>query len=300
MKVRRDTNGVHLFDRWSGLNILFDEITVPVEQRDPAPRFVSMALTNLCDLRCDFCYAPKHRAILDTQSVTSWAMQLDEGGCMGIGFGGGEPTLHPDFVSLCQYVTAQTQMAVSFTTHGHRLTENIAEQLVNTVHFVRVSMDGVGKTYERIRRRSFAALIEKLALVRSIAPFGVNYVVNSETIRDLDSAATIAFAQGAFEMLLLPERSVAGIGGFDQATQETLTEWIRRNSLYRLAISDSPPIGGLPFAEPFSDVDQLSAYAHIDASRQLLTSSFSLDGVEVRSSVVEAVRRLREQIGGTK
>ena len=86
MKVRRDTNGVHLFDRWSGLNILFDEITVPAEQRDPAPRFVSMALTNLCDLRCGFCYAPKHRATLDTQSVTTWAMQLDEGGCMGIGF----------------------------------------------------------------------------------------------------------------------------------------------------------------------------------------------------------------------
>ena len=160
-------------------------------------------------------------------------------------------------------------------------------------------MDGVGKTYERIRRRSFAALVEKLALVRSIAPFGVNYVVNSERSR-LGLSRDHCFRARSLRNAPSARAVCCGHWGFDQATQETLTEWIRRNSLYRLAISDSPPIGSLPFAEPFSDIDRLSAYAHIDASRQLRTSSFSLDGVEVRSSVVEAVGRLREQIGGTK
>lgn len=219
---------------------------------------------------------------------------------MGLGFGGGEPTLHPDFVSLCQEVTAQTQLAVSFTTHGHRLTETMAEQLANSVHFVRVSMDGVGKTYERIRNRRFSVLIEKLELARSIAPFGVNYVVNSETIRDLDAAASIAFRHGAFEMLLLPERPTAGTGSFDDSIRETLTEWIQRNRLYRLAISDTPLLEGLSFAEPFRDVDRLCAYAHIDASGQLRMSSFSPDSVEIRSSVMEAVAKLRDRIGEAK
>ena len=170
MKVRRDGNGVHMFDRDSGLNILLDEIPVPVPQREPAPRFVSVALTNACDLHCGFCFAPKHAARLESETVVAWATELNESGCLGLGFGGGEPTLHPDFVSLCRRVAVDTQLAGSFTTHGHRLTEGLAERLAGAVHFVRVSMDGVGETYARIRGRRFSALIEKLALARRIAP----------------------------------------------------------------------------------------------------------------------------------
>ena len=177
MKVRRDANGVHLFDRRSGLNVLLDEIEVPLHERAWAPRFVSIALTNACDLQCRFCYAPKHVARLDVDAVVAWAIELDEGGCLGLGFGGGEPTLHSDFAELCRRVTNETQLAVSFTTHGHRITEELARQLKGAVHFVRVSMDGIGGTYERIRGRSFATLLDKLRLVHAIAPFGINYVV---------------------------------------------------------------------------------------------------------------------------
>ena len=208
MKIRHDANGVHLFDRRTGLNILWDEIAVPAEKQDQAPRFVSMALTNSCDLKCRFCYAPKHPAKLDTPSVVSWATELDGSGCLGMGFGGGEPTLHPDFTSICREMSTRTQLAVTFTTHGHRLTEKMAEDLSGHVHFVRVSMDGTYGTYESIRNRSFVDLVEKLRLAREIAPFGVNFVVNAETISDLDTAAATAFELGAFELLLLPEQPV--------------------------------------------------------------------------------------------
>ena len=297
MKVRRDTNGVHLFDRWSGLNILLDEISVPPHERDPAPRFVSIALTNLCDLKCSFCYAPKHRAMLDSRSVISWAIQLDDNGCMGLGFGGGEPTLHPEFVWLCQQVAARTKLAVSFTTHGHRLTNTMAEQLSNVVSFVRVSMDGVDETYEQIRNRRFSVLIEKLGLARRMAPFGVNYVVNSATIGDLDSAAAIAFEQGASELLLLPEQPIATDGRFDESTHRMLAEWVQRNSQYRLAISESSPLEGFPLAVPFSDDDRLTAYAHIDASGGIRTSSFSPESVAIRTSVLDAIVKLRSKVG---
>ena len=297
MKVRRDANGVHLFDRQSGLNVLFDEIPVPMPQRDLAPRFVSVALTNACDLRCRFCYAPKYAARLESQTVVAWAIELDKSGCLGLGFGGGEPTLHPDFASLCQRITTNTQLAVSFTTHGHRLTRDMVEHLAGAVHFIRVSMDGTGETYARVRNRPFSALIEKLALVRSIAPFGVNYVVNAETISDLDSAAEVAFRHGAFELLLLPERSVAGKGGIDESTRDALAAWIYRNGHYRLAISDAGPFEGVPIADPFRDADGLTAYAHIDASKRLRESSFSPAGVEIGSSVESAMARLRDRRG---
>lgn len=184
VKVRRDGNGVHIFNRRSGLNVLLDEIEVPLHERAWAPRFVAVALTNACDLHCRFCYAPKHVARLDVDAVVAWSIELDGGGCMGIGFGGGEPTLHPHFAHLCQRIARETQLAVSFTTHAHRITEELVEQVKGAVHFVRVSMDGIGETYERIRGRNFATFLDKLRLVRAIAPFGVNYVVNAETVRD--------------------------------------------------------------------------------------------------------------------
>ena len=261
---------------------------------------MSVALTNACDLRCSFCYAPKFAARLDSQVVVTWATELDKGECLGLGFGGGEPTLHPDFASLCQRVATETQMAVTFTTHGHRLTDDMVSRLAGAVHFIRVSMDGVGETYTRIRNRPFTALIEKLTLVRRVSPFGVNYVVNADTIDDLDSAAKVAFDCGAVEMLLLPERPVAGKGGVDESTKHIMVDWVSRNSDLRLAISSAGPLEGIPIADPFQDdVDELNAYAHIDASQRLRTSSYSPQGVIVGTSVASALVELRKKTGET-
>lgn len=298
MKVRRDENGVHLFDRESGLNILFDEVHVPEIERNWAPRFVSIALTNACDLRCRFCYAPKHGASLDVDDVVAWSLDLDKAGCLGLGFGGGEPILHPNFQSICQQVSTHTRLAVSFTTHGHRLTPSLADELVGFVHFMRISMDGTYSTYRRIRNRDFSELLTKLELAAQIAPFGVNYVVNAATIADLDEAAAIAFDRGAQEMLLLPERSVKGIGGIDVNTKIKLREWINRNSQYRLTIADSPPLEGIPIANPFRLASGLNGYAHITASGYLQESSYSTQGVRLTRDIKLAFESLSSRIGG--
>jgi MoaA/NifB/PqqE/SkfB family radical SAM enzyme len=189
MKIRFDANGAHLFDRRSGMNALLDNLALPPSVWQPMPRFVSIALTNACDLACLFCYAPKHRANLSLERVVSWAHELDRGGCLGIGFGGGEPTLYPRFSTLCKRITEETELAVSFTTHGHHLTKELAAELSGNVHFMRVSMDGVRDTYTSIRGRPFAELLEKLDVAKTIAPFGINYVVNSDTVACLDEAA---------------------------------------------------------------------------------------------------------------
>jgi hypothetical protein len=108
MRLRRSRHGAHYFDRASGLNVLLDEIAFPSDRWHRAPRYVSIALTNACELRCPFCYAPKVPARLSAERVLAWAIELDEAGGLGIGFGGGEPTAHPQFVWLCEQVSLQT------------------------------------------------------------------------------------------------------------------------------------------------------------------------------------------------
>jgi hypothetical protein len=76
-KIRMSASGVHLFDRVSGVNVLLDEVRVPAGRFSRAPRYLSIALTNACELRCFYCYAPKHAAALDRDRVLAWAVELD-------------------------------------------------------------------------------------------------------------------------------------------------------------------------------------------------------------------------------
>lgn len=296
-RVRLGPSGIHVFDRYSGYNVLLDEIRPPPETWARAPRQVSVALTNACDLACAHCYAPKHHAVLDFDSLTGWLAELDANGAIGIGFGGGEPTLYPRFAELCRHAAEKTGLAVTFTTHGHHLDDSLIAALSGQVHFVRVSMDGVGPTYERIRGRSFGALRDRLVQLRALAPFGLNYVVNAQTMPELDAAVAFALQVGAAELLLLPEEPTFARPGIDAATAEGFRQWVRRyRGALRLSVSQRAA-EGLPTCDPFADEDGLHVYAHIDATGVLKLSSYHDSGVQIGSAgVIAALHTLSSRL----
>ncbi|WP_444926941.1 radical SAM protein [Microbulbifer sp. TRSA002] len=295
-KVRLGPDGAHIFDRDSGTNILLNEIIPPRDRWTFSPRQVSIALTNACDLECTHCYASKMPARLNFESVKQWMLELDSAGCFGVGFGGGEPMLYPKILELCQFGNSHTNLAITMTSHGHRLSVQMVEDLKSSVNFLRISMDGVHHTYEKIRGRSFLSLLEKLSLIKGEIPFGINYVVNEATISDLTRAAEIAEEFQAKELLLLPE---VEYGRGNVATQQTLTklsEWVDsyRGSLQlsissahsELARSQSP----LP-----AEAEEI-AFAHIDANGILKRCSFDSDGQIISDrGVMHAFNKLIEE-----
>jgi sulfatase maturation enzyme AslB (radical SAM superfamily) len=300
LKVRAGPCGIHMFNRRTGANILIDEAKVPATMWAKAPRQVSVALTNTCDLRCPYCYAPKYQANLDSMHLMEWLNEFDENGCLGVGFGGGEPTLHPDLPLLCRYVTESTGLAVTFTTHAHRLDDRIAADLRGNVHFIRVSMDGVGATYEMLRGRPFSTLRCRLDIIRELAPFGINFVVNALTMADLDAALTLAAEVGASEFLLLPEQPVHGREGIDSRTIRELHRWVKSyRGTIPLSISEMWA-GGLPArCNHLAGETGLRAYAHIDASGVIKRSSYDESGVPVGSGgVMHALKMLELTTGG--
>jgi hypothetical protein len=139
LKIRAKPPGLHLFSRTTGLNVLIDEVMVPCHLWAKAPAQVSIALTNACDPACCHCYAPKKHAVLDFADVTTWLDELDANDCIGVGFGGGEPTLYPRLIELCSYAAEKTRLAVTMTTHGHHLRDSLIAALSGKVHFIRVS-----------------------------------------------------------------------------------------------------------------------------------------------------------------
>ena len=294
LKVRRGPAGLHFFERSTGTNLLLDEARVPPVLWSKAPRIMSIALTTACDLCCRFCYAPNQPVDLEVELLRGWLDELDQHGCLGVGFGGGEPTLSRHLSWLCRYITSATGMSVSFTTHGHRFTDSLAAELSGTVHFIRLSMDGVGSTYERLRGASFTALLGQIPRIRSVASFGINFVVNEQTFPDLDEAVALATHFGAAEFLLLPEQPVQNVGGIDRHTKELLREWVAvHQGPLRLAVSEEGA-EGLPICDPLAMEPGLRAYAHIDASGSLKRSSYDPFGVPIGAGgVLEAMSVLK-------
>lgn len=296
MRIRLGPDGVHLFDRQSGLNVLLDEVTPPKRAWSAAPRQISIAVTNACELACSFCYAPKTRAVLAVDRLLCWVDELDRAGALGLGFGGGEPTLYKHLPDVCRYAAENTGLAVTMTTHGHRWNADLISRLRGAVNFVRVSVDGVGSTYERIRGRSFTQL--RIALDRIAADFqwGMNTVVNEDTVDELDAMALLAAEHGASELLLLPEQPTAGTPGVAQATLNTLERWVLAYpGPLTLATSVDAALG-VPIADALLGERGLRSYAHIDASGTARTSSYALSGVPIgEDGVIAALTQLMQK-----
>jgi hypothetical protein len=157
-------------------------------------------------------------------------------------------------------------------------------------------MDGVNATYERLRRRSFASLVERFIAVRRITRFGINYVVNSDTFEDLDRAIELAEEVKASEFLLLPEQPANARPGVSEELMQRLRHWVHAYSgEIPLSISENRA-DRMPICDPFPAETGLREYAHIDAHGILKLTSFEKSGVAVNGGdIMSALRQLRRQ-----
>lgn len=296
MRMRSGPSGVHFFDRESGTNILIDDCVQSQDNWSISPRQVSIALTNICNLSCAHCYAPKNNEILKLAFVKKLLSELDKQGCFGVGFGGGEPTLHPHLIEICKFAKEHTNLAITMTTHGHNFTDRLVSKLENNIHFIRVSMDGVGKTYEAIRQKPFQGLLNTISILKKISPVGINYVVNSSTVNELDRAIEIAESKNVNEFLLLPEESVNGSGGIDLESMKTLKNWVSSyKGKVRLSISETHS-NIFPTCNPLSKEKGLNSFAHVDASGYLKQTSYHKPGVKItEKGLVHALKELGKE-----
>ena len=232
--------------------------------------------------------------MLDFARLSEWLIELDDNGCINVGFGGGEPTLYPRLAEICAFASQQTALSLSLTTHGHAFGGELLKELAGNLHFIRVSMDGVDATYESIRHRSFASLVEHIVEVSRVFPFGINYLVNSTTVADLDAAMIVAAELGASEFLLLPEEPSGERAGIKEDALAALRAWVENYSgSIPLSISEGGA-AGFQTCDPTENESGILAFAHIDAEGILKKSSFDRYGFPIGTgSIMTAIERLQ-------
>lgn len=141
------------------------------------PLLVDIELSSVCNLHCPMCYTIteefKEQVNAKRMDWDLYTRIIDE-------IGGkvpairlslrGEATLHKKFVDAVRYAKAHGIKEVSMLTHGGKLTPAYFRKIAEAgIDWITVSIDGIGDTYEAVRKPlKFADIVGKLRAIKDM------------------------------------------------------------------------------------------------------------------------------------
>ena len=139
------------------------------------PLLVDIELSSLCNLTCPMCYtiSDEFKKLVNVTRM-DWDLYkkiIDEIGgkvtALRLSLRG-EATLHTKFIEAIKYAKDSGIKEVSLLTHGGKLTLPYFKKMVDAgVDWITISADGVGETYERIRKPlKFNDLLNKIKAIK--------------------------------------------------------------------------------------------------------------------------------------
>jgi MoaA/NifB/PqqE/SkfB family radical SAM enzyme len=207
-----------LFDRDTGLNVLL-EGDETAYFRQIAPRSLLIAVTNACDLTCEFCYRPKQaRSLWTYESLLKFCQDADQWGVLEVAFGGGEPMLFPRWADLIHEMHESTRLSINFTTNGTRLTEEFLDSIAGKYGQIRLSL------YEDNHWPDTIAL-----LVESGARFGVNWMITPAELPYLDEQFIRLLDLGVRDVLLISYKGEDRSLMLNPAERDQFADFINRS-----------------------------------------------------------------------
>ena len=181
------------------------------------PVYMELSPSGDCNHRCTFCaldYVGYQKRFLETALLKTRLSELGQLGVRSIMLGGeGEPLLHSDIMEIILHTKA-SGIDTAITTNGFFLTPELAEKTLDSISWIKVSLNaGTADTYAKVhgtKAADFERVFENLAAAVAFQKQGIG--------RDC--------AIGA-QMILLPENA---------GEAETLAERAREAGLRYLVI----------------------------------------------------------------
>ena len=168
------------------------------------PTSSTIEITSKCNLECKYCFAGSgiyNSTELPYKSIVEAIDNLMTLGNMHFLIMGGEPTLHPDFLRIIEYIKRKNAH-VGFSTNGIMLSDSFCQKLhsIGISHNVYVSIDTINPiTYKDITGRDrFNKVIANLANLRNNGiRYAISCVVIKQNIELLDEIYQFSCENGA-------------------------------------------------------------------------------------------------------
>lgn len=141
------------------------------------PLLVDIELSTVCNLKCPMCYTItdefRKKVKVGLMDFSLFKRIIDEiaGKVPAVRLSlRGEPTLHPKFIDCIAYAKKKGINEVSTLTNGSKLTAQYFEKMMRAgIDWITISVDGIGKTYENIRRPlKFNDILRKIKDIKAV------------------------------------------------------------------------------------------------------------------------------------
>ena len=181
-----------LFERDSGLNVLLEGEETAHFQR-LAPRTLLIAVTNVCNLTCHFCYRDLQNPSLWTyKSLMQFCRDASEWGVVEVAFGGGEPMVFPRWDDFICELYETSELCINFTSNGLLLTQAFLRKIEGKYGNIRLSLYADNQYEATIRR-----------MVGCGARFGVNWLITPDELPTIKRKFLTLLELGVRDFLLL-------------------------------------------------------------------------------------------------
>ena len=153
-----------------------------------------IVLTDLCNLDCSFCTAggkmrtDKNKFSKD--QVFNILEDMKSLGCKGIEYtGGGEPTLHKEFIKIVNK-TAEMGFDIGLVTNGTTIEKLSGSINWSKFDWIRVSINAGSDNYKKVHGVDlFKKVMQGIKILSDYIPkrFGVSYIYSDQPIEDVDN-----------------------------------------------------------------------------------------------------------------
>jgi MoaA/NifB/PqqE/SkfB family radical SAM enzyme len=277
---RCETSGLHFFNRKTGIHVLFDEVNYQKDEIQVSPRHFSIALTNQCNLKCDYCYNRKSNDTLDYKYIINLAKTAESSGVLELTFGGGEPLLHPQISQICSWIWDNTSLGISITTNGLLLNKELTQQIKNKVSQVRVSFDFDEGNQTFVKDYHRSEVINNVLIARDNIPIGINIIARPLQISNVEKAIKFCILNSIESLLIIPEHH----NGVFILKQEDWTYLNLLISTYCKQLSLSVTYDAANYLQnDYLETESSDEFifAHLSANKTLLNHSYEMNGIPV-------------------
>ncbi|MBT2443181.1 radical SAM protein [Streptomyces sp. ISL-36] len=176
-------------------------------------RMLYLQLLYRCNFECDHCFHGKRLQHADAftaeQAINIITLMREQYGTEAVTLLGGEPFVYKDLAQVVRHAKEELGQQVEICTNGYRIERRLTE-IAPHLDLLRVSLEGVGSTNDRIRRfGSYQAALSALNLARELGvTTGVTMTVTSRNVDEVLPLARILQKFGVQQLKLHHLRAV--------------------------------------------------------------------------------------------